>query len=78
MLFKTLMDKHLDESLKPDVEKLLEMKMTMPEIGEGKRFDKVNDYLDKTIEEVEQIIAALPDKDTQGWEKLNEIFLKLI
>ena len=38
----------------------------------------MNEYLDKTIEEVEQIIAELPDKDTQGWEKLNEIFLKLI
>ena len=78
MLFKTLMDKYLDESIKPDVEKLLELKMTMPEIGEGKRFEKVNEYLDRTIEEVEQIIAELPDKDTQGWEKLNEIFLKLI
>ena len=78
MLFKTLMDKYLDESIKPDVEKLLELKTTMPEIGEGKRFDKVNEYLDRTIEEVEQIIAELPDKDTQGWEKLNEIFLKLI
>lgn len=78
MLFKTLMDKYLDESIKADVEKLLEMKMTMPEIGEGKRFDKVNDYLDRTIEEVEQIIAELPDKNTQGWENLNEIFLKLI
>ena len=78
MLFKTLMDKHLDESIKPDVETLLKMKMEMPEIGEGKRFDKVNDYLDRTIEEIEKIIAELPDKDTQGWEKLNEIFLKLI
>ena len=78
MLFKTLMDKYLDESIKPDVETLLKMKMEMPEIGEGKRFDKVNDYLDRTIEEVEKIIAELPDKDMQGWEKLNEIFLKLI
>lgn len=78
MLFRTLMDKYLDESIKPDVETLLKMKMEMPEISEGKRFDKVNEYLDRTIEEVEQIIAELPDKDTQGWENLNEIFLKLI
>ena len=46
------------------------------------RLDKTRDViewqLDETIEEVEQIIAELPDKDTQGWEKLNEIFLKLI
>jgi predicted nucleotidyltransferase len=78
MLFSELMDKYLDESIKPDVETLLKMKMEMPEIGEGKRFDKVNEYLDRTIEEVEKIITELPDKDTQGWENLNEIFLKLI
>lgn len=78
MLFRTLMDKYLDENIKSDVEKLLEMKMTMPEIGEGKRFSRINDYLDKTIEEVENIIAELPDKDTKGWEELNYIFLKLI
>ena len=42
---KTLMDKYLDESIKPDVEKLLELKMTMPEIGEGRRFDRLNEYL---------------------------------
>ena len=48
------------------MERLLEMKMTMPEIGEGKRFDRLNEYLDRTIEEVEQAVAELPDKDTQG------------
>ena len=47
MLFKTLMDKHLDEEVKPDVLKLLDLKMNTPEITEGKRFDKVNDYIDK-------------------------------
>ena len=78
MLFKTLMDKYLDESIKPDVETLLKMKMEMPEIGEGKRFDKINDYLDGTIEEVEKVIAELPSKEAEKWEELNQIFLKLI
>ena len=78
MLFKTLMDKYLDESIKLDVETLLKMKMEMPEIGEGKRFDKINDYLDRTIEEVEKVIAELPSKEAGKWEELNQIFLKLI
>lgn len=78
MLFKTMADKYLDESIKPDVEALLEMKMATPEIGEGKHFDRIDEYLERTIEEVEKIIAELPDKETQGWEKLNDIFLKLI
>ena len=78
MLFNTLMDAHLDESIKPDVEKLLEMKTTMSELGEGKRFDKLNDYLEKTIEEIEESTAALPDTQNPGWQLLNQVFLGLI
>ena len=78
MLFRTLMDKYLDEDLKPDVEKLLDMKMNMPEIGEGKRFDRVNDYLDRNIEEIEGVIAGLPAEDARDWNELNEVFLSLL
>jgi len=78
MLFRTLMDKYLDEDLRPDVEKLLDMKMNMPEIKEGKRFDRVNDYLDRNIEEIEGIIAGLPAEDARDWSELNEVFLSLL
>ena len=78
MLFRTLVDKYLDEDLKPDVEKLLDMKMNTPEIGEGKRFDRVNDYLDHNIEEIEKIISNLPTEDIRGWDELNKIFLSLL
>lgn len=78
MLFRTLMDKYLDDKLKPDVEKLLNMKMNMPEIGEGKRFDRVNAYLDRKIEEIESIIAGLPAEDARDWDELNELFLSLL
>ena len=78
MLFRTLMDKYLDEDLKPDVEKLLDMKMNMPEIGEGKRFERVNDYLDRNIEEIEAIIAGLSSEGALDWDELNEVFLSLL
>ena len=78
MLFKTLMDKYLDEEIKPDVETLLKMKMEMPEIGEGKRFDRVNAYLDRTIEEMEKVIAELQENEIQDWDELNKVFLKFI
>lgn len=60
MLFKTLMDKHLDEEVKPDVLKLLDLKMNTPEITEGKRFDRVNDYIDKNIAQMEEVIKIFP------------------
>lgn len=77
MLFRTLMDKYLDEDLKPDVERLLSMKINTPEIGEGERFDRVNDYLVYNIEKIEGIIRGMPAGDTQGWNELNEVFMSL-
>ena len=72
------MEKYLDEDIKPDVEKLLDLKINTPEITTGKRFDRVNDYLDNTIAEIEGIISSLPDDRTQSWDELNDIFLKVI
>lgn len=78
MEFHILMKKYLDEDIKPDVEKLLDLKMNTPEITTGKRFDRVNNYLDTTIVEIEGIISTLSDDRTQSWDELNEIFLKVI
>ena len=78
MLFKTLMDKYLDEDIKPDVLKLLDLKMNMPEITEGKRFDRVNDYIDKNIAQMEDVIKNFPDRHGQNWEVLNKIFIDLL
>ena len=78
MLFSTLMEKYLDAEIQPDVEKLLDLKINTPEIGEGKRFDRVNDYIDRSMDEIEKIIAELPREDARGWDELNSIFLSLL
>jgi predicted nucleotidyltransferase len=78
MLFSELMDKYLDESIREDVLKLLDLKMNQPEIAEGKRFEKVNEYLDKTILEVEKQIKDLPSSHEQSWDELNDVFLSIL
>ena len=78
MLFSTLMDKYLDEELKPDVERLLDIKMNTPEIGEGKRFDRINDYLDRSMGDIEAAITVLPSKHGESWESLNKLFADLL
>ncbi len=78
MLFSTLMEKYLDEDIKPDVERLLDIKMNMPEIGEGKRFGRINDYLDRNIEEMDSIISDLPCDEYRNWDELNHVFLSLL
>ena len=78
MEFRALADKYLDETIVPDVERLLDLKMNTPEITTGKRFEKVNDYLDKTIKEIERAIAELPKDNEQGWDKLNALFWAML
>lgn len=78
MLFSDLMEKYLDASIRTDVLKLLDLKMNQPEIAEGKRFEKVNEYLDKTILEIEEQIKNLPSSHEQSWNELNHIFLSIL
>ncbi len=78
MLFRTLMNKYLDDEIRDDIQRLLDIKMNTPEIGKGKRLERVNDYLARNIEEIERIVAGLPTEKAQTWDKLNEIFLSLL
>lgn len=78
VLFKDLMDRYLDAQIKPDAETLLRLKMENPEIGEGKRFDRVNDYIEQTIDEIEAAIASFPSTHEKNWDELNMLFLSLI
>jgi hypothetical protein len=48
------------------------------EITEGKRFDRVNSYLEKTISEMEEIISTLPSDLPQSWDELNGLFLSIL
>lgn len=78
MLFSELMESYLDESIKSDVMQLLELKINNPEIGEWKRFDRVNEYIERGISEIEEKINSLPSTQVKGWDELNNLFLSFI
>ena len=78
MLFSTLADACLDEPLVPAVTDLLRLKIETPEIGLGPRIDIINDYLDASIEEVDQLIQAIPGDEKVTWDELNRLFLKTV
>lgn len=78
MLFSILMEKYLDEEIRPDVETLLMLKMETPEIGEGKRMDRINHYLESTIAQLEQCLLELPEEEKPSWDELNARFLSLL
>ena len=78
MLFKTLMEKHLDDGLLPEVLRLLSIKTSMTDMGEGYRIAPVDEYINREIEKIEGYAKGLPNAESLGWERLNELFLKLL
>lgn len=78
MLFSELADACLDEALVPAVTDLLRLKKETPELGLGARIDVINDYLDASIEEVDQLIQAIPSEEKVTWDELNKVFLGIL
>ena len=76
MLFSELAQSCLDIKLIPAVDDLLNMKMKTSELGEGKKIQIINDYLDDSINEIENLLKKYPVDSNKSWDALNEIFLK--
>lgn len=74
MLFSELVEAELDPALLPDVDRLLELKMSAPEIKTIPKIESINRYLDSSIEELRSRIVPLPEDTNHGWEDLNRLF----
>ncbi len=78
MLFRELMEAQLEDSLKPAVLHLLDLKMNAPEIKEIPRVDEINLYLDESIVAVKAQLATFPIEFRPDWEPLNKLFLDVL
>ena len=78
MEFSILMSEYLDDSIRGEVEKLLELKMGASELKEKRRIDAINQYIDSSIAELDQKVSALPSQKVSNWEELNGIFLSML
>ncbi len=78
MLFSELVKNYLEDDMQEEVRKLLEIKMSSPEISTAKRMDKINDYIDKNLASLEEIIANYPSEQKNNWVELNAIFQKIV
>lgn len=78
MRFSELANACLDQALVPAVNDLLRLKMQTPELGLGPRIGVINDYLDASIEEVDQLIRTIPSDEKVTWDELNCLFLKAV
>ena len=72
------MESELPKELVPEVEKLLDLKMNSPEIKEIPRVDRINKYLNESIEEIKFKLKSVGENKEVQWEELNKVFLEEI
>lgn len=75
MLFSALVSAELESSLMPDVQRLLELKMNASEQEALAKIELMGDYIERSIEDIEQRIKELPEEPLNDWTPLNEFFL---
>jgi len=75
MPFTELVEAELELNMRPYIENLLRVKANTSEIGEGKRIDALNAYIDETIVALKKEIDALPSDKPASWKNLNKLFL---
>ena len=73
MRFSELMESELELSLKSDVDKLLEMKKEMSELGMAPRIDVLNNYIENSLEDIKNFANNMRE-ERFSWDKLNEYF----
>ena len=78
MLFDELAAAELPSELKSDVDRLLDLKINSPEVKEIPKVMALNAYLDREIVSVKEKIKMLAKDQNNGWQVLNDLFLRTI
>lgn len=77
MLFEKLVEEELETELVPEVNKLLDMKKTLPEMGKAPRIQIINDYIERELREI-KVAAEDIEEQAIEWDDLNELFLRMV
>ncbi len=74
MLFSELEEMYLTGEVKRETDRLLALKMQTPEIGKGSRVPVLDEYIEKSMADIEEILASMPVSHKNDIERLNDIF----
>lgn len=77
MLFDELVDAELDEELRPELNRLLEMKKTLPEMGMAPKVQVFNDYIERVMPEIKEATEKIEETE-KDWGVLNGLFLQFV
>ena len=76
--FAELVESELAPEMRPIIETLLAQKAKTPELGEEKRVDALNEYIEKNIDLLTIAAGNLPNDYISDWNTLNELFLSIV
>ena len=78
VLFQELVDKALEEDMKPVVSDLLRKKVQMSEADRAPRIDALDDYIENNLEHFRQLAASMADDRNSDWTALNKVFIHML
>lgn len=78
VLFSELAESQLPEYLEGTVKGLLALKMNAPEIQMIPRIDTLNEYLERSIGEIRELVRHCSKESLRDWEELNRWFLSVL
>lgn len=76
--FGELVKNRLEPSLMSAVNTLLDLKQNGSERLEGKRFAALDEYIERSIEEIESSLKLMPPHRKSSWDDLNQAFFSLL
>ena len=77
MLFEELMEAELEEELKPELDRLLELKKTLPEMGKAPKIPVIDAYIQLKLPEIKSLAEEI-EGNVSEWDALNELFLRMV
>lgn len=78
MLFSELAAANLPAHLNESVQELLRIKMEVPEMKLIPRVNEINAFIEEKLPRIKEQIRSLPEEHGQGYDELNELFLKYL
>lgn len=77
MLFEELVEEELKMELVPEVNRLLDLKKTLPEMGKAPRIQIINDYIERELREIKVAAEGIEEQAVE-WDGLNKLFLRML
>ena len=78
LLFSELVEAELEQNMKPIIDELLRLKMNTPEMGESRRIDLLNEYIEDNLASLKELIDGMPGERRPDWNGLNELFINMV